>query len=186
MPASDPTIASAPAATMPDVDTGVQPPSGDTPPGGVRFAVVRGGKANPDEGFTITRTGEFLVGRTDTESANTPDIDLRQWVQPLDIHGTKQYLVHRKQCFLGLAPNGAVTIRACPGAELDTLVKPVGKPNFTPLNTFGSVRNMRPDDSYELDPGDQIYMGDPDALGYFQSGDSTAQGSYLVLELLGR
>src|SRR5262249_47656575 len=116
------------------------------------------------------------------------DIDLRQWVQPLDIHGQMQYLVHRKQCYLGLAADGAVTIRPCPGADLDTLVKIAGASAFTPLATFGSVRNQRPglDELYELEPGDQVFMGDPETVPLFQKGDPTARGSYLVIELLPR
>jgi hypothetical protein len=155
-------------------------------PGSAQFAVVRGGRADPAEGFTITRMGEYLVGRSDMDSGSMADIDLRQWVQPMDIHGQKQYLVHRKQCYIGIGSDGAVTIRECPGAELDTLIKPATGNNFIPLQTFGSLRDQRPDSSYPLEPGDRIFMGDPDALPFFQNNDPTAAGSYLVLELLPR
>jgi hypothetical protein len=130
--------------------------------------------------------GEYLLGRTDSESGSQADIDLRQWVQPLDTHGQKHYLVHRKQCYLGLTADGAVTIRACPGAELDTLVKIAGGNAFTALQTFGTVRNPHSDDAYELEPGDQVFMGDPTALPLFQKGDTTASDNYLVIELLPR
>lgn len=179
------------SATTPPITpvTGIVPPpqSGTTAPAGsAQFAVVQSGQANPAVGFTITRAGEYLVGRSDTESGSMADIDVRQWVQPLDIHGQKQYLVHRKQCYLSLTPEGAVTIRSCPGAELDTLIKPLGTPTFTPIQTFGTIRNARPDTSFDLEPGDQIFMGDPDALPYYQHNAPTAAGSYLVLELLPR
>lgn len=175
------------AAPPPVPDTGVSAPgSAAAAPGSAQFAVVQNGVANPAEGFTITRPGEYLAGRTDSESGSQADIDLRQWVQPYDIHGTKQYLVHRKQCYLGIGADGAVTIRSCPGAELDTLVKIAGGSAFTPLQTFGTVRNPRPDDSYELEPGDQVFMGDPEIVPFFQKGDPTASGSYLVIELLPR
>jgi hypothetical protein len=156
------------------------------PMGSAQFAVVRLGVANPAEGFTITRAGEYMMGRSDMESGSQADIDLREWVQPMDLHGQMQYLVHRKQCYLGLAADGAVTIRQCPGAELDTLVKIAGGSAFIPLQTFGTVRNPRPDGSYELEPGDQVYMGDPEAVPLFQKGDPTARGSYLVIELFPR
>jgi hypothetical protein len=181
--APDPTATPSTTTPTPGVSA---PTSGAAAPGSAQFAVVRQGVATPAEGFTITRVGEYLVGRTDTESGSQADIDLREWVQPLDIHGQKQYLVHRKQCYLGLADDGAVTIRACPGAELDTLVKIAGASAFVPLQTFGTVRNPRPDDSYELEPGDQVFMGDPEVIPLFQKGDPTASGSYLVIELLPR
>jgi hypothetical protein len=152
--------------------------------GGAQFAVVKGGQANPAEGFTINTPGDFLVGRVDAETGNQVDIDLRQWVQPLEIQGVKQYLVHRKQCFVGLTPEGLVTIRGIPGAEHDTMVKPAAQTVFTPLQDFATLRPARPDLSFELQPGDRIYMGDPDALQYFLTGDPTAEGSYVVFELL--
>jgi hypothetical protein len=127
-----------------------------------------------------------MLGRSDLESGSQADIDLREWVQPMDLHGQMQFLVHRKQCYLGMQADGAVTIRSCPGAELDTLVKVAGGSAFTPLQTFGTVRNPRPDGSYELEPGDQVFMGDPEAIPLFQKGDPTARGSYLVIELLPR
>jgi hypothetical protein len=163
-------------------------PSGSTPapPGSAQFALVRESGPNPAEGFTITRPGEYMLGRTDTDSGSQADIDLREWVKPLDIHGQMQYLVHRKQCYLGLASDGAVTIRSAPGAEFDTLVKPAKDSAFTSLYTFGSVRNARPDGTFELEPGDQVFMGDPEAIPFFQSGDPTARGSYLVIQLLPR
>jgi hypothetical protein len=127
-----------------------------------------------------------MLGRTDMDSGSQVDVDLREWVKPLDLHGQMQYLVHRKQCYLGLADDGAVTIRPCPGAEYDTLVKVANSPNFTPLQTFGSVRNARPDGSFELEPGDQVFMGDPEAVPLFQKGDPTARENYFVIELLPR
>ena len=63
---------------------------------GAQFAVVRDGQAKPDEGFTLSKVGEFLVGRMDQETGHQVDVDLRQWVQPFDVGGQKQYLVHRK------------------------------------------------------------------------------------------
>lgn len=154
------------------------------PTGGAHFAVVRNGQANPAEGFSITHPGEFLAGRPNVEAGTSVDIDLRQWVQPLDTGGQKQYLIHRKQCFLGLAPDGTITIRPASGAEADTLVKPTGTNGFIPLQLFDTVRSPRPDSSFPLAPGDQIYMGDPTAVTYYQTGDPTATGTYLVLELL--
>ncbi|MEO8285919.1 MAG: hypothetical protein ABI670_05750 [Chloroflexota bacterium] len=177
------------AAPVPAITptSGVISPSGAAgPAGSAQFAVVQNGAANPAEGFTITRAGEYLVGRSDTETGSQADIDLRQWVQPLDIHGQKQYLVHRKQCYIGLTADGKVTIRQCQGAELDTLVKLANSKVFTPIFTFGTLRNPRPDDSYELEPGDQVFMGDPETVPLFQAGDPTARGSYLVIELLPR
>ena len=197
-PATDPSAPPDPAtsppampATTPAITpvSGVIPPpsSGSTAPAGsAQFAIVIQGKADPAQGFTITRPGEYLVGRTDAESGSQADIDVRQWVQPMDIHGQKQYLVHRKQCYLALTADDAVTIRPCPGSELDTLVKPAGSDKFTPLQIFGTIRNARSDTSYDLEPGDQIFMGDPDALPFYQSNAPTAAGSYLVLELLPR
>src|SRR4051812_47052064 len=77
------------------------------PPAGVastamkaHFAVVRNDQVDPDDGFTITRPGEFLVGRLDTETGSPADIDLRQWVKPVEADGRQQYLVHRHQCYL--------------------------------------------------------------------------------------
>jgi hypothetical protein len=198
-PAADPTAGQSmtspatadPAAQPPTITpvSGVIPPpqtGGAAPAGSAQFAIVVGGKADPAQGFTITRAGEYLVGRTDSESGSQADIDVRQWVQPMDIHGQKQFLIHRKQCYLGLTADGAATIRQCPGAELDTLVKPAGSDTFTALQVFGTIRTPRPDTSYELEPGDQIFMGDPDALPFYQTGAPTAAGSYLVLELLPR
>jgi hypothetical protein len=178
----------APPATPPPWDPAParQNPQGTVAPGqaGAHFAVVRNGRANPSEGFTIAQAGEFLVGRPNAEMGTGVDVDLRQWVQPMIFDGQKQYLVHRNQCFLGLDAEGTVTIRPCPGAEIDTLVKPAGGTAFVALESFGTVRAARPDSAFPLQPGDQIYMGDPTAVTYFQSGDPTAQGTYLVLELL--
>ncbi len=151
---------------------------------GARFAVVGNGHADPADGFTITAVGEFLVGRPNLEAGTGVDVDVRQWVQPFESNGQKQYLVHRSQCFLGLAADGAVTIRACAGAEEDTLVKPGDRSNFVPLAHFGTVRNLRSDSAYPLQRGDQLFMGDPTAIPYFQTGAPTAQGTYLVLELV--
>jgi hypothetical protein len=166
----------------------VPPPAGGAAPpkGSAQFCLVLNGKVDPAEGFTITRAGEYLIGRTDVESGSQADIDVRQWVQPMDIHGQKQYLIHRKQCYIALKDDGTVTIRSCPGAELDTLVKPTGSTTFTALQILGTVRNANPDSSYNLEPGDQIFMGDPDALPFYQQNAPTAAGSYLVIELLPR
>jgi hypothetical protein len=184
----DPASGTSTASPTPVINTGVGAPPvvGEAAPGTAQFAVVRDGAANPAEGFTITRIGEYLVGRTDLETGSQADIDLRQWVQPMEIHGQRQYIVHRRQCYLALTAEGDVTIRSAPGAEIDTMVKPAGSNTFTPLHTFGTVRNARPDTSYELEPGDQIFMGDPEALPLYQSGSPTAAGSYLVIELLPR
>jgi hypothetical protein len=151
-----------------------------------QFAVVGPTGANPANGFAIRRVGEFLLGRPNTETGVKPDIDLRQWVQPVDIEGQQMYLVHRCQCYLGLAADGTVSIRACPGSELDTLVKPAGQDTFVPFQGLGTVRAEVPNTggAFPLLPGDQVYVGDPEALKYFQSGDSTARGSYLVFELM--
>lgn len=194
--------------TMEDVASGVSSPPPPPPPshnpwdpplaapaavpgpppaptlGHAHFAVVRNGQANPAEGFTLTQPGEFLVGRPNNETGTGVDIDLRQWVQPLDIEGQKQYLVHRNQCFLGLTPDGEVTIRGCAGVEGDTLVKPVEGPSFLPLPHLGTMRALRPDSTYPLHPGDRLYLGDPEALQANQSGDPRAAGTYLILELL--
>jgi hypothetical protein len=153
---------------------------------GAQFVVVRDGRPSLDEGFTITRVGEFLVGRMDQESGTQVDVDVRQWVQPFDIQGQKQYLVHRKQCYIGLTPADEVTIRSYPGYEADTLVKAPGENTFTSLQNLGTKRPARPDGSFELQLNDQIYMGDPDAVMYYLSGDPTAQGNYLVLELINK
>ena len=184
----DPGSGTTTSSPTPVINTGVgaPPDTGVAAAGTAQFAVVRDGAANPAEGFTITRIGEYLVGRTDLETGSQADIDLRQWVQPMEIHGQRQYIVHRRQCYLALTAEGDVTIRMAPGAEIDTLVRPAGSGNFTPLQTFGTVRNARPDTSYELEPGDQIFMGDPEALPLYQSGSPTAAGSYLVIELLPR
>src|SRR4051794_37491857 len=80
----------------------------------LRFALVLDGAPRADEGFTVNSVGEFLLGRLDQDTGNAVDVDLRRWVQPLDIDGQKQYLVHRRQCYIGLAADGAATIRACP------------------------------------------------------------------------
>jgi hypothetical protein len=182
-----PTPGADPAPVITPV-TGIVPPptSGLAPTGSAQFAIVVSGMADPAKGFTITKPGEYLVGRTDTESNSLADIDVRQWVQPMDIHGQKQYLIHRKQCYLSLTPEGPVTIRSCPGSELDTLIRAAGTTSFTPIGNFATIRPARPDTSFELDPGDQIFMGDPDALPYYQHNAPTAAGSYLVLELLPR
>ena len=151
-----------------------------------QFAVVRGDQANPDDGFTITLPGEFLVGRLDTETGSPVDIDLRQWVKPMDVDGRQQYLIHRHQCYLGLTPDGAAMVRACPGAELDTLVRPAGGTDYVPLQQFATVRAALPgSDSipgYPLQPGDRLYMGDPEAL--HEVNNPKAQDTYLIVELL--
>ncbi len=189
-PAAAATTSTATADPAPVITpvTGIVPPpaSGAAPAGSAQFAIVVAGAADPAKGFTITRAGEYLVGRSDTESNSQADIDVRQWVQPMDIHGTKQYLIHRKQCYLSLTPEGAVTVRSCPGAELDTMIKAIGTTTFTPIANFSTIRPARPDTSFDLEPGDQIFMGDPDALPYYQHNAPTAAGSYLVLELLPR
>ncbi|MDQ5825530.1 MAG: hypothetical protein M3441_15155 [Chloroflexota bacterium] len=153
---------------------------------GAQFVVVRDGRPSLDEGFTITRVGEFLVGRMDPESGTQVDIDVRQWVQPFDVQGQKQYLIHRKQCYIGLTADDLVTIRSYPGYEADTLVKAPGENTFTSLQNLGTKRTARPDGSFELQLNDQIYMGDPDAVMYYLTGDPTAQRSYLVLELINK
>ncbi len=153
---------------------------------GAQFGVVRDGQARLDEGFTIGRVGEFLVGRMDQETGHQVDVDLRQWVQPLDVGGQKQYLVHRNQCYVGLASDLSVFLRPCPGAEADTLVKAPGDSTFTSVQNLGEKRPPRPDGSFELQMHDQIFMGDPDAVMYFLSGDPTALGSYVVVELINK
>jgi hypothetical protein len=150
-----------------------------------KFAAVKDGKADPQDAFTITREGEFLVGRLDTESASRPDVDLRRWAQPLDIAGKQQYLVHRKQCYLGLTADGTATIKPIAGSEADTLVRAVGQADFVTLADFAGVRPALPDGALPLQVGDQIFMGDPETLGYYQTGDPTAKDSYVVFELLG-
>jgi hypothetical protein len=153
---------------------------------GAQFVVVRDGRPSLDEGFTLTRVGEFLLGRIDPESGTQVDIDVRQWVQPFDVQGQKQYLIHRKQCYIGVTADDLVTIRSYPGYEADTLVKAPGENTFTSLQNLGTKRPARPDGSFELQLNDQLYMGDPDAVMYYLSGDPTAQGSYLVLELINK
>lgn len=179
-----------PVPTSSSVMPSVTPASGPATPSpsavGAQFALVRDGHANLNEGFTIGQVGEFLIGRMDQDSGTQVDVDLRQWVQPLDIHGQKQYLVHRKQCYIGLAQDEVVTIRSCPGAEGDTLIKAGGQSTFTSLQNFATVRPARPDGSFELVLHDQVYMGDPDAVMYFLSGDPTAQDNYAVLELINK
>lgn len=170
--------------TSPQYTSAAAPPTGAQTPE-VRFAVVHGDQANPVEGFTITRPGEFLVGRVDLDTQTSVDIDLRQWVSPIDVDGQKQYLVHRKQCYIGLAADGQATIRPLPGTENDTLIRPVGGAEFIPLSQLSITRQPGPDSSYPLLSGDRLYMGDPEGLKYYQSNDPTAQGTYVVLELLG-
>ncbi len=160
--------------------------TGSAPLVGAQFAVVRDGAASLNEGFTISKAGEFLVGRMDKETGHQVDVDLRQWVQPVEVGGQKQYLVHRKQCYLGVADGGIAIIRSCPGGEADTLVKGPGDSTFTSLQNLGEARTARPDGSYELKLHDQIFMGDPEAVMYFLSGDPTAQGNYIVLELINK
>lgn len=192
-PQMPPPINLTPDDTQPDPGSGaaVQPTTGAsagaaTQVVGAQFAVVRDGAASLNEGFTITRVGEFLVGRMDQETGTQVDVDVRQWVQPMDIGGQKQYLVHRKQCYLGLTPEKLVTIRSFPGYEADTLVRAPGENTFTSLANLGTKRTARPDGSFELQLNDQIYMGDPDAVMYYLSGDPTANTNYLVLELINK
>lgn len=153
---------------------------------GAQFAVVRDGQASLNEGFTLTRQGEFLVGRMDQDTGHQVDVDLRQWIQPIDIGGQKQYLIHRKQCYIGLADGGVVTIRPCAGYEADTLVRAAGEATFTSLENLGEKRPARPDGSFELQLHDQVYMGDPEAVMYYVSGDPTAQDNYIVVELINK
>ncbi|HYP38957.1 MAG TPA: hypothetical protein VEX13_01225 [Chloroflexia bacterium] len=192
-PVSDPGavgVASPDVPASPAVDTstgagvGVAPTTAAAPAAGAHFAVIRDGQPSALEGFTIARTGEFLVGRPDMETGTPVDIDVRQWVQPLDVQGQKMYLVHRRQCYLGLAQDGTVTIRACPGSEDDTLLKPAGESTFTALRSLGTLRAPGSDGSFQLQQGDQVYMGDPEGVLLHQSGDPTAKDSYLVLELV--
>ena len=128
------------------------------------FAVVHGDQANPQEGFTITRPGEFLVGRVDLDTQTGVDIDLRQWVTPIDVNGQKQYLVHRKQCYIGLGADGQATIRPVTGTENDTLIRPVGSTDYIPLSQLSTVRQPGPESTFPLEPGDRLYMGDPETL----------------------
>jgi hypothetical protein len=179
--ASQPVPASATAA-----QPGAQQRVGSTSTIGAQFAIVRDGQASLNEGFTITRESEFLVGRMDPETGHQVDVDLRQWVQPIEVGGQKQYLIHRKQCYIGLAAGGVATIRSCSGSEGDTLVRAAGETTFTSLQNLGEKRPQRSDGSFELQLGDQIYMGDPDAVMYYVSGDPTAQGNYIVVELINK
>jgi hypothetical protein len=183
--AASPDVAASPAAsTVVGAGAGAAPSTAAAPAPGAHFAVIRDGQPSALEGFTIARTGEFLVGRPDMETGTPVDIDVRQWVQPLDVQGQKMYLVHRRQCYLGLAQDGAVTIRACPGSEDDTLLKPAGQPTFTALRSLGTLRAPGSDGSFQLQQGDQVYMGDPEGVSLYQNGDPTAKDSYLVLELV--
>lgn len=190
-PVPDPAIGDTgaqPATTTTGATTLPTPSPQATVSEGAQFAVVRANGADPTLGFAIQQPGEFLVGRPNAETGAKPDIDVRQWVEPIEVGGQKQYLIHRRQCYLGLLADGSATIRACEGSELDTLVKPVGQSAFVPLQGFATVRAALPSPAgtYPLEVGDQIYMGDPEAVRYFQSGDPTARESYLVLELLGK
>jgi hypothetical protein len=141
---------------------------------------------DPASGFTIRQKGEFLLGRPDNETGTKPDIDLRQWVKPLDVGGQQQYLVSRRQCYLGITEDGTPTIRAREGTELSTLVRPAGQDTYIPMQQIATVRSAlaEPAGAYPLEKGDRIFMGDPDALPHFLSGDATGRGSYLVLELV--
>jgi hypothetical protein len=177
----------APADTLPvtapqDASTGDAPAAVQTPQ--AHFAVVHGDQANPQEGFTITRPGEFLVGRVDLDTQTNVDIDLRQWVSPIEVGGQKQYLVHRKQCYVGLGADGQATIRPVPGTENDTLIRPAGATEYMPLSQLSTTRQPGSDSSLPLQIGDRLYMGDPEALQFFLSNDPTAEGTYVVLELL--
>jgi hypothetical protein len=151
-----------------------------------QFAVVHSDQANPDDGFTITLPGEFLVGRLDTETGSPVDIDLRQWVKPMDVDGRQQYLIHRHQCYLGLTVDGVPMVRACPGAEMDTLVRPAGGTDYVSLQQFATVRAALPGTAsmpgYPLQPGDRLYMGDPAVL--HEVDNPKAQDTYLIVELL--
>ena len=180
-----------PQTAPPGITTGAvsqasSPPDGSSPTVGAQFAVVQDDQPNLNEGFTVSRVGEFLVGRMDQETGHQVDVDLRQWVQPVDVGGQKQYLIHRKQCYIGVADGGVVTLRSAPGYEADTLVKAPGEGTFTSLQNLGEKRPPRPDGSFELALHDQIFMGDPEAVMYYLSGDPTAQGNYLVLELINK
>ncbi len=163
-----------------------QPDGGASSTVGAQFAVVRDGQPNLNEGFTISRVGEFLVGRMDQETGHQVDVDLRQWVQPVEVSGQKQYLIHRKQCYLGVADGGVVTLRSAPGYEADTLGLAPGVSSVSSLQILGEKRPPRPDGSFELELHDQLFMGDPEAVMYYLSGDPTAQGNYLVLELINK
>jgi hypothetical protein len=180
------TSAPTPAAGAGTQAPGASAPFTAAPTLKAQFAVVRGDQANPDDGFTITRPGEFLVGRLDTETGSPVDIDLRQWVKPMEVNGRQQYLIHRHQCYLGLTAEGVAIIRAIPGAELDTLVRPAGGTDYVPLQQFATVRAALPgSDSmpgYPLQPGDRLYMGDPEAL--HELNNPKAQDTYLIVELL--
>ncbi len=181
--AAPPPAWTAPAAPPPPWAAPAAGPAA-APAATAHFGVVRNGQADAAQGFTLTHAGEYLVGRPNQETGSGVDVDLRQWVQPLDIGGQKQYLVHRNQCFLGIGADGVVTIRPCPGVETDTLVRPAGQGGFVPLSQLAGVRPIRPNSTFALAPGDQVYMGDPAGVPYFLSGDPTAHDSYVVLELL--
>ncbi|MDQ3930483.1 MAG: zinc ribbon domain-containing protein [Chloroflexota bacterium] len=189
-PAGSPGQGAAQAGQVDTTATGTAPGAAAQPVApplvGAQFAVVRDGQANLNEGFTLSKVGEFLVGRMDQETGHQVDVDLRQWVQPLEVSGQKQYLVHRKQCYIGVLDGGVVTLRSCPGAEADTLVKAPGESTFTSTQNLGGLRAKRPDGSFELQLHDQVFMGDPDAVMYYLSGDPTAQNNYVVLELINK
>ncbi len=78
-PAAAATTSTATADPAPVITpvTGIVPPpaSGAAPAGSAQFAIVVAGAADPAKGFTITRAGEYLVGRSYTESNSQADID---------------------------------------------------------------------------------------------------------------
>src|SRR5262249_17520735 len=86
--AQAPAQAAHPAAARADASqAGVQPQPSAGVVLGAQFAVVRNGQPDLNQSFTISRVGEFLVGRVDQETGHQVDIDLRQWVQPIDVGG---------------------------------------------------------------------------------------------------
>lgn len=152
-----------------------------------RFGLVgEDGTADEARGFSLSGPAEVLVGRPDPAPGAEPvGIDLRSWVQPYEVEGQKMYLVHRKQCYLVVRDDGSVAIRPCAGAEGDTFVKPAAGGGFTPLSGLAALRSAGQDGAFPLSPGDRVYMGDPTALTYYQRGEPTARGSYVLFELLG-
>ena len=143
------------------------------------------GQAIPAEGFTLTQPGEFLVGRPNNETGTGVDIDLRQWVQPLDIRrpeaipGASQPVLPRPDPRPARSRSGAA--RASKATRWSSPSK--ARPSC-PCPNWARCAPSRPDSTYPLHPGDRVYMGDPDAILANQSGDPRAAGTFLILELL--
>lgn len=155
----------------------------------VRFGLVTvDGVVDAGAGFSLTGPSEVLVGRPDPSGSAQPvGVDLRRWAQPYEVDGQKMYLVHRKQCYVVVRDGGSAAIRAYPGAEGDTFVRPAGAGDdaYAPLSALSSVRPPLSDGSFLLEPADRVYMGDPTALEYYRSGNPTARGSYVIFEYMG-